>query len=47
MVGLQLDAGQLGDAVDEARHLAAEMTFDFFGSGCGVLDHVVQQRRDH
>ena len=46
MLRLQLDAIELGDAVDQARHLGAEQTLDVGDGGAGVFDGVVQQRRD-
>ena len=46
VVRLKLDAGQLGDAVHQARHLLAEVVFDLLQGGRGVLDGVVKERRD-
>ena len=45
LVRLQLDARQLGDAVDQARDLLAEQLLDLLERGVGILDRVVQQRR--
>ena len=42
-VRLQFEAGQLGDAVDQAGNLLAEAGFDFLEFGRRVLDDVVQQ----
>ncbi len=43
VIGLQLDAGELGDAVDELADLRAEQPLDFFERRGGVLDRVVEQ----
>ncbi len=43
--GRELDAVDLGDAVDQLGHGFAELPRDFGFGGRGVLDHVVQQRR--
>ena len=43
LLRLQLDASQLGDAVDEARDLRPEESLQFLQRRIGVLDHVVQQ----
>ena len=45
LVGLQLDARQLGDAVDQPGDLVAEEALDVVEGRDGVLDRVVQQRR--
>ncbi len=42
-VGLHLQPGQLGDAIDQAGDLAAEAGLDLGQLDRGVLDHVVQQ----
>jgi hypothetical protein len=44
LAALELDPGQLGDALDERRHLVAELRAHVLDVGAGVLDHVVQQR---
>ena len=44
-LGKEFELGELGDAVDEARDLAAEMPRDLLDGGAGVLNRVVQQRR--
>ena len=41
---LERDAGELGDAVDEAGDLLAECSLHLLQRGGGVLDGVVQQR---
>ena len=46
LFGLQLEPGELGDAIDQARDLAAEQPVDIFQGGIGVLDRVVEQGRD-
>ncbi len=40
---LELDAGQLGDALDERRDLVAELGAQLLDVDSGVLDDVVQQ----
>ena len=42
-VGLQLQPGQLGDAIDQSGDLATEAGLDFRQLDRRVLDHVVQQ----
>ena len=42
-VGLQLEPGELGHAVDEARDFGPETALDVAERDRGVLDHVVQQ----
>ncbi len=37
---------ELGDAVDQPRDLVAEQPLDVVEGGAGVLDRIVQQRRD-
>jgi hypothetical protein len=44
--GTQGDLVQLGDAVDQMRHLLAEVGGQLFHRVAGVLDGVVQQRGD-
>ena len=45
LAALELDPGQLGDAVDELRDLVAELGADSWsGVDAGVLDDVVQER---
>ncbi len=39
----QIQLAQLGDAVDAARHLVAEILADLFERGGGVFDHIVQE----
>jgi hypothetical protein len=46
MVRLQLDAGELGDAVDEARHFLAEELLDLLQGRVRVLDRIVEQAGD-
>jgi hypothetical protein len=46
VVGLQLDARQLGDAVDQPRDLLAEEMLDLLEGCLGILDRIVEQRRD-
>ena len=46
LVGLQLDAGQLGHAIDEARDLLAEQLLDIRQRRVGILDGVMQQGGD-
>jgi hypothetical protein len=46
VLGLQLKLGQLGDALDQLGDFLAEQLGDLFLGDRGVLDHVVQQRRD-
>ena len=46
LVGLQFDARQLGDAVDQPGDLGAEQPLDLVERGDGVLDRVVQQAGD-
>ena len=41
------ELGQLGDAVDEVRHLRAEALLDVRDVVLGVLRHVMEQRRLH
>ena len=43
---VEVDARQLGDAVDEQRDVVAELGGDLLERRLGVLDRVVQQRRD-
>ena len=45
LVGLQFDARQFGDAVDQPRDVRAEQFLDVFQRGQRVLDRVMQQRR--
>ena len=45
LIGADRDATQLGDALDQAGHLGAELFFDLVGGKRGVLDGVVEQRR--
>ena len=40
---IEVDLAQLGDAVDTARHVVAELVADFLDGGGGVLHDVVQQ----
>jgi hypothetical protein len=42
---LELDAGQLRDALDQLRDLVSELAADVIELDVGVLDDVVQQRR--
>ena len=44
LAALELDPGQLGDAVDELGDLVAELVLDRLQVGVGVLDDVVEQR---
>jgi hypothetical protein len=44
-LGLRLDLGELGDAVDHARDILAEQALDVLGRGDGILDRVVENRR--
>ena len=44
LAALELDARQLGDAVDELRDLVAELGAELLEVGLGVLDDVVQER---
>ncbi len=44
VLGLRLDLGQLGDAVDEARDVGAEALLDLLVGGERVLDRVVEDR---
>ena len=44
-VRLQLEPGQLGDAIDQPGDLRPEPLLDLGRADRGVLDHVVQQRR--
>jgi hypothetical protein len=46
LLRLELDAVELGDAVDQVRHRAAEARGDVVLGNLGVLDDVVQQRGD-
>ncbi len=46
VIGLQLEAIELGDAVDQAADLLAEEILDPFQGGIGVFDGVVEQCRD-
>jgi hypothetical protein len=46
VLGLQLQLGKLGDALDQLGDLVAEQLGDLFLGDRGVLDHVVQQGRD-
>ena len=43
-LGEELELGELGDAVDQARDLGAEFVLDVRDGGGGVLDRVVQKR---
>src|SRR5207253_1631934 len=43
LAALELDPGQLGDALDELGDLVAELVADLLDVGLGVLDDVVQQ----
>ena len=43
--GLHLDARDLGDAVDQLRHVRAELLIDQLAGHVGVLHGVVQKRR--
>ena len=45
LAALELDAGQLRDALDELRDLLAELGADVLDLDLGVLDGVVEQRR--
>jgi hypothetical protein len=42
----ELDLVELGDAVDQLDHVAAERLLDLLARERGVLERVVQQRRD-
>ena len=42
----ELQLRQLGDALDQFGDLAAEQLLDLLAGGVGILDHVMQQRRD-
>ena len=44
VLGLRLDLGQLGDAIDQSRDVAAEQARDLFGRGDRILDRVVEDR---
>src|SRR5581483_853332 len=44
LAALELDSGQLGDAVDELRDLVAELVADRLQVRLGVLDDVVEER---
>ena len=44
LAALELDPGQLGDAVDELGDLVAELVLDRLQVGVGVLDDVVEER---
>ncbi len=46
VLGVQLQARQLGHALDQFADLFAEHLVDVLAGGGGVLDHVVQQGRD-
>ncbi|GAA3259500.1 hypothetical protein GCM10020258_21360 [Sphingomonas yabuuchiae] len=41
-LGLRLDLGQLGDAVDQPRDIGTEQPLDLVIGGDGILDRVVQ-----
>jgi hypothetical protein len=45
LAALELDAGQLRDALDELRDLVAELRADVVDLDAGVLDGVVEERR--
>jgi hypothetical protein len=45
LLGVELQAVELGDAVDDRRHLVAELLGQPLLRDPGVLDGVVQQRR--
>ena len=47
LAGRELDAVQLGDAVDDLGHLRTEVGIDVGQRAVGVLDDVVQQGRRH
>ena len=47
LAGRELDAVQLGDAVDDLGHLGAEVRLDVGQGAVGVLDDVVQQGGGH
>jgi len=47
LLGLELDAIELGQAVHELRHRLAEALGDLLLGDFGVLHDVVQQRRHH
>ena len=44
LAAVEVQARQLGHALDQRRHLLAEMLLDVGERDLGVLDHVVQQR---
>jgi len=44
VLGLRLDLGELGHAVDQPRDIVAEQMLDLLGCGDRVLDGVVQDR---
>ena len=46
VLGLRLDLGELGDAVDQPRDVGAEQLLDLLGRGDRVLDRVVEDRGD-
>ena len=41
--GVEIDLADLGDALDDVRHLVAEFLFDLLDGDGGVFDQVVQQ----
>ena len=45
LLRVEVDALELGDAVDDGRHLGTEPRLDVGDGHLGVLDRVVQERR--
>jgi hypothetical protein len=45
LAACEVDLGQLGDALDQQRHLVTEQLAHVLEVGVGVLDHVVHQSR--
>ena len=45
LAAVEVQAGELGDSLDQSRHLAAEVLLDLLQGDGRVLDHVVEQGR--
>jgi hypothetical protein len=43
----EVDFAELGDTIDDGRHLLPEAALDLLEAGGRVFDHVVQQTRAH